>query len=58
MLIAVPATSLFMPLILPDLFGEQLTDIRDRLELWLYRIGAYLIINVMDDPAWLALMFC
>jgi len=27
-------------------------------ELWLYRIGGYLLINVMDDPAWLALMFC
>lgn len=47
-----------MPSILPDLFGEQLPDIRDRLELWLYRIGTYLLINVMDDPAWLALMFC
>lgn len=58
MLIAVPATSPFMPSILPDLFGEQLPDIRDRLELWLYRIGTYLLINVMDDPAWLALMFC
>ena len=28
------------------------------LQFWLYRIGAYLLINVMDDPAWLALMFC
>ena len=27
-------------------------------ELWLYRIGGYLLINVIDDPAWLALMFC
>jgi hypothetical protein len=25
---------------------------------WLYRIGGFLLINVMDDPAWLALMFC
>jgi hypothetical protein len=29
-----------------------------RIQLWLYRIGGYLLINVMDDPAWLALMFC
>ena len=28
------------------------------LQFWLYRIGAYLLINVMDDPAWLSLMFC
>ena len=28
------------------------------LQFWLYRIGAYLLINVMDDPAWLALMLC
>ena len=27
-------------------------------QFWLYRIGAYLLINVIDDPAWLALMFC
>ena len=30
----------------------------NRAEFWLYRIGAYLLINVIDDPAWLALMFC
>jgi hypothetical protein len=28
------------------------------LQFWLYRIGAYLLINVMDDPAWLAMLFC
>jgi hypothetical protein len=27
-------------------------------EFWFYRIGGYLLINVLDDPAWLALMFC
>ena len=31
---------------------------KDLAELWLYRIGSYLLINVIDDPAWLALMFC
>jgi hypothetical protein len=30
----------------------------ERAHYWLYRIGAYLLINVIDDPAWLALMFC
>jgi len=25
---------------------------------WCYRIGAYVLINFVDDPAWLALMFC
>ena len=33
-------------------------DLKARTELWVYRIGTYLLINVMDDPAWLALMFC
>ena len=33
-------------------------DARPRVQLWLYRIGGYLLINVMDDPAWLALLFC
>lgn len=23
-----------------------------------YRTGAYLMSNVLDDPAWLALLFC
>jgi hypothetical protein len=27
-------------------------------QFWLYRISGYLLINVIDDPAWLALMFC
>jgi len=29
-----------------------------RLQFWFYRIGGYLLLNVMDEPAWLALMFC
>lgn len=56
---AVLATLPFMPSILLDLSAKQkLPDIKDRLELWIYRISAYLLINVIDDPAWLALMFC
>jgi hypothetical protein len=30
----------------------------ERLQFWFYRIGGYLLLNVMDEPAWLALMFC
>lgn len=33
----------------------------DRLALlqgWTYRFGAYGAIHLLDDPAWLALMFC
>ena len=25
---------------------------------WCYRVGGYLLLNVLDEPAWLALMFC
>jgi hypothetical protein len=25
---------------------------------WIYRFGVYGAINLLDDPAWLALMFC
>jgi hypothetical protein len=28
------------------------------LQVWAYRVGGYLVVNVLDDPAWLALMFC
>jgi len=31
---------------------------RDSLEFWCYRVGAYLVLNVVEDPAWLALAFC
>ena len=47
---AAPANSPFMPL--------TFSDVRDRVELWVYRISGFLLINVIDDPAWLALMFC
>jgi len=39
-----------MPSISPDSLAQA--------EFWFYRIGGYLLINVLDDPAWLALMFC
>jgi len=25
---------------------------------WVYRIGGLVVLNVLDDPAWLTLMFC
>ena len=25
---------------------------------WLYRVDGYLLVNFIDDPAWLAFMFC
>jgi hypothetical protein len=25
---------------------------------WFYSIGNYVLLNLMDEPAWLALMFC
>ena len=28
------------------------------IQLWAYRVGGYVVLNVLDDPAWLALMFC
>ena len=28
------------------------------LEFWLYRGGGFVLLNIADDPAWLALMFC
>jgi hypothetical protein len=39
------------------LFDPQSAAIA-RLQFWFYRIGGYLLLNVMDEPAWLALMFC
>ncbi len=33
-------------------------EVKIRTWLWVYRVGGFLLINVIDDPAWLALMFC
>lgn len=51
---AAPATFPFMP----STSFELSPGLKDRAEFWLYRVGGYLLINVLDDPAWLALMFC
>jgi len=57
---AVPATLASMPLTLFDtLLGHWLDDgQRAQLQAWSYRVGAYVVFNLLDDPAWLALMFC
>ena len=39
------------------LFEPQAASM-DRLQFWFCRVGGYLLLNVMDEPAWLALMFC
>jgi hypothetical protein len=33
-------------------------ELQAALAFWFYRLGGYLVNNVLDDPAWLALMFC
>jgi hypothetical protein len=38
--------------------GMLFDDFLPTAEYWLYRTGSYLLTNVMDDPAWLALIFC
>jgi hypothetical protein len=47
-----------MPLISLEATPDLGVDLKGRAEYWVYRVGAYLLINVIDDPAWLALMFC
>lgn len=31
---------------------------QDQLMYWFYRVGGYVLLNLLDEPAWLALMFC
>ena len=31
---------------------------RESMEIWFYRVGVFLLVNVIDEPAYLALMFC
>jgi hypothetical protein len=28
------------------------------LHYWAYRVGGFVALHILDDPAWLALMFC
>lgn len=47
-------TLVFMSLTLFDPSSAMM----EHAEFWFYRVGGYLLINVLDDPAWLALIFC
>lgn len=31
---------------------------RELLHAWVYRFGIYAALNIIDEPAWLALIFC
>lgn len=31
---------------------------RSTAQFWTYRLSAYILLNVVDDPVWLALVFC
>jgi hypothetical protein len=33
-------------------------DLQATLTLWFYRTEHFFVTSVLDDPAWLALMFC
>lgn len=43
---------------MPLTSSEPPLALRDQAQFWIYRVSAYLLINLIDDPAWLALMFC
>lgn len=36
----------------------NLGNTRSLVHFWTYRVGSYALLNFVDDPAWLALMFC
>jgi hypothetical protein len=36
----------------------KLADLLVSLHYWAYRVSNFMLMNVLDDPAWLALMFC
>ncbi len=57
---AVPATLPSMPSTLFDTLLSHWLDDGQRVQLqaWSYRVGTYVVFNLLDDPAWLALMFC
>ena len=29
-----------------------------KVQYWAYRAGGFVVMNVLDDPAWLAMIFC
>ncbi len=42
------------PVMLRDVEGSW----QETPRFWCYRIGGFILLNLVDDPAWLALMFC
>jgi len=38
--------------------GMSWRDFAFRLKYWEVHIGSYLMLTLIDDPAWLAFMFC
>ncbi len=34
------------------------TELLALAQYWTYRFGGFILLNVIEDPAWLALMFC
>jgi hypothetical protein len=52
-------SALGYPIFLPP--GSDMLTLADTGALahfWIYRLGSYLLFNVVDDPALLALVFC
>lgn len=33
-------------------------ELSSNLEFWSIRIGSFLLLSFLDDPAWLAMIFC
>lgn len=50
------ARPVFMPVFPPR--GAPWTEWREALAFTAYSVGNYLVLNVVEDPAWLALAFC
>jgi hypothetical protein len=38
--------------------GVDTVDFFSHAQYWGYRLGVFVVLNVLDDPAWLALIFC
>ncbi len=58
MLTAAPVTIPFMPLTLPEAGHLEALGWAENIEFWAYRVSGYLLTHLVDDPAWLALLFC
>lgn len=43
---------------IPVLDGAAIASAAERADYWACRLGGFLLLHVLDDPAWLALIFC